>query len=573
MRLRYLLMSAVAFALSAQEQPAVQTQVYVTAVDVVVDVRDKAGKLPTGLTPKDFVVVEDGVERTVVGAQYLHRGAAPAAASGGEFTAAPDPASALPPWQLVLYFETELSSGSTRKVVAQELSRQADMLAAIGKVDVVLADPTPKALVRGSSDAAAIREALTKVANANGANQLAMHRRHFFEEMQGPSSLATMKAAVKSDDPFKSSNPHKPSMNLQPAGSPQTGNSTESPLNFDTSGATPTQVTSTSIRPWVQQEIQLISHFRANLAGWLATYRRQTPRTLLLVTDGFDVDPIEFYRPFLFNKSMDSAFENTARMTDSVGLTAKTLAAAGWTTISIPGDGNGDASWLDDASTSNVARIRDTTKNSTVFRNQVLRQPRQPLELIADVTGGSVVANSGKIAAAVASMDDRILVTYQVDRKPDGKPHQLQIKARNASLKVRSTQWASSATPEQMAETRATNLLQMDPGVSDFPLDAKVEWNPVAATRSGVMTVVAQLDSVRSLFPTGGRGNFRVTMAVQVPPNKAFTVKSVLPNYDVNQPTFHFRAPITIPADASAIALVIEETGSGLAGTARVTIQ
>src|SRR5689334_1615879 len=105
-----------AVTVSAQQAP-VQVEppasVYVTAIDVVADVRDAAGKLPAGLTPDDFVVVEEGVERKVIGVDYL-RAERPLAPSAQPAESAVAPA-AVPgqqkPWQTVLYFETGLSNG------------------------------------------------------------------------------------------------------------------------------------------------------------------------------------------------------------------------------------------------------------------------------------------------------------------------------------------------------------------------------------------------------------------------------------------------------------------------------
>jgi hypothetical protein len=165
-----------------------------------------------------------------------------------------------------------------------------------------------------------------------------------------------------------------------------------------------------------------------------------------------------------------------------------------------------------------------------------------------------------------------MLVTYQVDRKPDGKPRKVQLRTRDAAFKVRSVQWSSSATPDQIAQTRAIGLIEVPSATGDFPVEATVEWNPPGAKKSGIMRVSAPLASIRSFLPTTGKANFRITMAIHVPPNNAFAVNSAIPNYDFADGTFHFRAPIDVPASASAIVLVIEEMSSGLWGSARIEV-
>jgi hypothetical protein len=137
---------------------------------------------------------------------------------------------------------------------------------------------------------------------------------------------------------------------------------------------------------------------------------------------------------------------------------------------------------------------------------------------------------------------------------------------------VKSAQWASSATPDQLTEARAIRLLETTDPTADFPVETTVEWNPPAATKTGSIRVVAKLDAVRAFLPFNGRGQFRVTLGVQVP-NRAYAVNSVLPDYDLKEGTFRFRAPITVPADATAVVLVIEELNSGLWGSSRISVQ
>src|SRR5688572_25058988 len=106
------LLLAVALAGGAQDAPPVASeQVHVTAIDVVADVRDANGNLPPNLKASDFVVIEDGVERTVVGLDYLR---AERIAGAIETTPAAETATRAfdqPLWQNVIYFETTLVNG------------------------------------------------------------------------------------------------------------------------------------------------------------------------------------------------------------------------------------------------------------------------------------------------------------------------------------------------------------------------------------------------------------------------------------------------------------------------------
>src|SRR5688572_22974682 len=102
---------AAAVAVSGQQLPqGGGEQLYVTAIDVVADVRDAQGNLPRGLKPSDFVVIEDGKERTVVGVEYLGAPRITGAIDTPRESAPATPADPRPQWQNVLYFETTLAN-------------------------------------------------------------------------------------------------------------------------------------------------------------------------------------------------------------------------------------------------------------------------------------------------------------------------------------------------------------------------------------------------------------------------------------------------------------------------------
>lgn len=123
------------------------------------DVRDSSGKVPAGLTIADFEVLEEGNSMKLIGLEYLRNAppaSAPAIAAPAEAaaTAAPAPAERAD-WQVVIYFETYMTSAINRKRIADSLIKKVPDLVRMGKVDVVLADPVPTSLLRDSRDPAA----------------------------------------------------------------------------------------------------------------------------------------------------------------------------------------------------------------------------------------------------------------------------------------------------------------------------------------------------------------------------------------------------------------------------------
>jgi hypothetical protein len=66
----FALVLLVAASVAAQQQPPVvhhEQPVYVTAIELVADVRDAKGEIPLDLKASDFIVLEDGVEQNVIG--------------------------------------------------------------------------------------------------------------------------------------------------------------------------------------------------------------------------------------------------------------------------------------------------------------------------------------------------------------------------------------------------------------------------------------------------------------------------------------------------------------------------
>jgi hypothetical protein len=553
---------ATAVAASAQQLPQTGEQVFVTAIDVVADVRDANGNLPAGLKPADFIVIEDGIQRTVVGVEYLD---AQRIAVATTSDSVPEPVSPSPRalWQNVIYFETTLANGQGRIAAAREMIKHIDALIQMGTVDVVFANPIPTALVRNSRDAGAIRAALEKVATSSGINQLAAHRREYLRDANNLRSISALKSrATKKEG-------SSVMMDL--------GGKSSSTLRgefSDDGQATTATLDANSMRPYIDQEIRLITSFRESLMTWLSSYRRHAPRNLLMVTDGFDLDPTEFYGGLSSSRAQIElrSYVSQSALAETAARMAQSLAGGAWTAVSIPSDNNADG-WVDDASVSGIGRVHAGTidrKNSSP--RAFLIRPLDPLNTIADVTGGKVVANSAHLGEVLEGLDDRVKITYQVDRKPDGKTRKIQVRARDPQLKVHAAKFAAATAPDDLAQTRAVGLLKTAAYSGDLPVEGGVDWTATSGPKkSGTLRAVANVGLVKQLLPPKALGQFRITIAVQV--NKeAIVVNRLVADYDLGEGLFRFRTPLDLPSAATAIVLVIEETTTGVWGSTRVDI-
>jgi hypothetical protein len=506
----------------------------------------------------------------VIAVEYM-RGERLAAAAAQQTAAATPGAPAapaaprdLPQWQTVLYFETALSNGSGRIRAAQEMMKHVDSLVQMGTVDVVFANPTPVALVRNSRDTGAIRAALEKVSANVSVNQLAAHRREFFRELGQMGSLQALKSQSK-QEPIKLEYAHKGSANQ----------TTQARQEFDgTSAPQFSTVNANTIRPYIEQEIALISRFREQLTTWVSSYSRHVPRNLLLVSDGFDVDPLEYYTSVAPGAAQVDlrTYVAHSRLGETAQRLSKVLASGAWTTSSFPSDNNADG-WADDSTVSGVGRIHGTmAKKPNSSPKAFLIRPHDPLLLIAEDTGGKVVANSSQIGNAIEALDDRVKLTYQVDRKSDGKLRTLQVRARDAALKVRAPKFAASSTPDEIAEVRAIGLLRAANYEGELPTEATMEWGTPAGTKiNGMLRVVVQAGLAKRLLADGAKGKFRMTLAVQLG-KEAVVGKRAVHDYDLIDGVFRMRTPLDLPATATGLIIVIEETTTGLWGSTRVNM-
>jgi VWFA-related protein len=537
---------------SAQQQPVhVEPQVYVTAIDVVADVRDSAGKVPAGLTPDDFILIEDGVERKIIGVDYL-RAERVAAAQAEASAPAPSTSRRVRPWQTVLYFETDLSSARGRRRTANELSKHVDMFVKMGTVDVIFANPRPTSLLQNSRDAEAVRAALNTVATSSGVNQLALHRLEFMKYVQNKQSLETIKTTAP---------PRFEMVGDRPVKMPP-------PPDKSNMSANVTAIDVQIVKPYIEEEVMLINRFRRNLIAYLSNYSRYAPRTLIMVTDGYDLDPLEYYSANL-NKGDELELKSyvvQAALSDASTKMSKSLATAGWVTVSVQGDTLTDG-WIDDpASTTGQGRIhKNAVSQPQGGPRGVLLRAIEPLKEVAEETGGDVAVNSGKIAQVIEKIDDRLRITYQVDRKPDGKALKIELRARDKKLKVRAARWAASSTPDEMSEQRALAQLLEGSFTGDLPVEATVDWTTNTARRQGTLRVVSKI-------PDLTKGDFRFTLAVLVPPNESFVVNKHLAGYQLPNGEFRLRTPLDLPPATSVVVVSIEEMSTGMWGSSRMTV-
>jgi len=522
----------------AQERVHTEPPVYVTAIDLIAEVRGADGKLSRDLKAEDFTVLEDDVERKVIGLEYLD---APAPDESG--TSVPY-MGAKPEWQIVVYFDSLFSSTINLRHVSNALAAQAEELAAKGPVEVVVGDMKTSLVLPATRDVEAIRRGLKEAGLRGAKDFLTVNRRRFAADL---------------DD--KASTPAKNTTRGNEAGM--------APV------AQP-MVRLEQVRPYVMQEIEMAQRFRRNLLEWMARYPRQRPRLLLLVSGGFEYDPVAYY----FGFSQGSKDAQRAREEFSqydlgapINAMAKTLAASAWTMISVDSPSGAGEAWIDDGGRSGIGRVRNLTVDhpgtGSAFTS---RSSRDPLLEFADATGGSVVQRS-QIGEMISDLGGRVKITYQVSRPPDGKTHKVAVRTNRPGMTVRTMKWSSEATPDDIAAVRAAQILRDGDSLGELPTTLKVEWTPgTTGVRSGNIVVDSSLAPIASVLASR-RSAFRVTILARQSGQQPMLLHRIVNDYDPSKGKFRYTAPITAPSSKLELAIVVEELSTGVWGGARTQVQ
>ncbi|HEU5161697.1 MAG TPA: hypothetical protein VFV54_00995, partial [Thermoanaerobaculia bacterium] len=496
---------------------------FVTAIDMIVEVSDARGRTPADLTPADFQLLEDGVERTIISLEYLD----PATGHSSKSETASD--AARPVWQVVVWFDAMTMSRSTLATAGRELAKRAPALLAFGPVTVVYADISAELIVDSTRDPQKLALAIETIMRRPPGDRISRLRREFIEALD----------AIKETDLLG---------------------------ERVTVGAV-----DRAIPPYVAEEDRLLQIGRKNMTRWLAKAPRRTPRMLVYVGDGFDLDPAQFYLQML-QTSGDATIDVGQTRADSQTRAkvagdelAQTLALGGWTALTIGG--------VNVYSTSDVTRgtgRRFSGKQSGVAPPFFFMKPDEPLVHLAEVTGGERIAHPAALSTALADIGRRIRITYQVDREPDPRPRRVEIVPLRAGLTVRGAEWTASTTTEGVAGGRAIDLLTGEGARGDLGVTAALVPSPDdPASRS----IEARID----FAPMGQAASqiaatkVRMTVAVEIEgaPPEVFHRVIDIDDFAARRGLV-WSAPMRLPARARAIAVIAEELTTGWWGGARV---
>ncbi len=248
----------------------------VTAIDLLVDFEPTVGKrmttdrlVPKGLVPGDFEVRTGGEPRAVIAVE------------------GPEEAE---PWRTVVYFDLRLVRAAATRRAATLLGERAAELAALGSVEIVIADPVPRVALPATDDAGEIAGALAQIALfPEGWDALVSLRGELLAELE-----AAQEAELAPVDLLAAA---------------------------------------------VAEEVRIVRQAQDRLLAWLAdttgvpaagAAAPRARRALFLVSAGYDLEPAAYYRSHL--EAPAARLPDLSALTRGLG---RALGAYGWVTFSL----------------------------------------------------------------------------------------------------------------------------------------------------------------------------------------------------------------------------------------------
>ena len=333
----------------------------------------------------------------------------------------------------------------------------------------------------------------------------------------------------------------------------------------------------TAARGAIFEEDAALRHSMMRVSDWALASSAGGPRLMLVVGAGFDMDPVDFYLPFIERmETHSSGFAreefNRYRQTERVDQVGRDMAAAGWLVIPVAtrttgaGSGSADTGGGDRFQQFLSAQPDAIRSDRADF---LLLDPIGSQRHLAAPSGGEVAMGANGLDRLISSSAGWYRLSYQIDRPPDGADHQLAISANRPGTNIRSTSVIASETPEGAAAARVRRLLRGSAENSDLVVEiALTEPRPTEGKKmTAEADVTVHLDPISALLVEGGRRNLRVSVGVLASDNEVFILHRT-ETVDGVVDVWGYEVPLQWPRGPATLAVVVEDLGSGAWGGA-----
>jgi hypothetical protein len=526
------------FAQEPQSAPYVE-KVEVRVRSVLVFITDAKGKpLAETPAPSQLRLLENGAPMEILSVEKARRPAGeapktgePAVASATGAPASPGAGAFIPQY---LYVDT--SSLQMRSVprISKVLVKNLPALLANGPLEIVVADPQPRVLVRSTMDAATLRAAI--------------------ESLPGAAAGKERMYDVRKETMIQM-------MNGESANSSAVNGSSR-----------------VDLRAAIRQELALTEDFLRRLDTWAGTMPYDRASVVYLCSDGFDSDVTEVYRGILLGthdpqdaqKAMQLQLEFGREAAEVTAKAADVLAGRGATAVLLAFGGS-EADFA--MSSANLDKLNSSAihRPSSAVVVSYYARPFEPLLETANRTGGRVVSVETKLPQAIDEVGDSYLVTFRSQAPADGKTHPLEITSATSALLVRAPRAVLTATLADAAVGQAVRALSSSESAGTLPVHAEIldAEDAQKGRRKGHLEVSTDLALIAEALDTLGPGRVRVTVAVEVTKGKPFTQSEEADlDHSGQGAIWSYEANITWPPEATRVAVTIEELKTGAHGSA-----
>ncbi len=414
-------------------------------------------------------------------------------------------------WRILVYFDLHGSTPDGVAAAARAIGSAAGQLAALGRVEIVAADRLPKTMLGPTSDAEAIRQTADQLARqAPQAGRLFSLRAR---ADSGRASRDSPQASRLAADLFES----------------------------------------------FQLELDVLAWQRASLLEALLgetgeTSAARSPRVLLLVQDGVDLDLGAFARRLLDQPTttVDSRARGEQLRQRSL---ARTIAALGW----------------------RVHPLFFAPPNDQVDRLLPGRLAQQAR--FAQASGGDVVTDQDGLSAAIERLGSSWRLRYESMGMRDGAPHPVDVRmaptgGHGPPGEAAARRWAAVAAPSDLVALRAGQALDMvasdnegaaAPGSGNFGVRTVLLPQGIETVAAGVPSELVTVDGLVT-FADGAPGTsepLRVTIhgrGLDTPP---LLLHRLGAGAELDGGTWRFRTLIDLPTAIDELVLIVEDLRNG----------
>jgi VWFA-related protein len=480
----------------------------VIAVEVPISVRDRAGKVPADLTQADFEVREDGVRQEVIGLAY------PVAYVGGSAPRA-NANAARPRWQIVMFLQESVSTTSGLRRAVKGLLEQVDTLTAMGDVEIISDYPSPHVILAATGDPGVLHGALVDLQRKSFGHEEVMQLRKFYE-LEHKRERRTREMTV-SDAVFTA--------NI---------------------------------------EASLIRRRQDGMLAWMARYAAGNgagQRLLLLISDGYALEPINYYAKSN-PTSADLSGLRSLTSAPAQDELAKTIAAQGWVTYSVAAGAMFQMT--------GTQSITELSYNELTGSRSLMMDVLDSIRMLDDETGGKLTTDTTLLGRDLESFTQRLTLTYRVRRARDGKFHRLDIRALRPGLSVESQHAVMSGSPESVATARATALAMNFGQRGELPVTCTVQRGGPAGEQLVVSVDLTPFAAARASMQSS-----IMRVAIAVAPDKKYPFNELQNSekIDLSSMTM-WQTTVPIRGRGNApTAIVVEELATGAWGGARCEAQ